>query len=171
MQVPSPALARFNATASLRLIVALIGIFSVGSISILASAMRFYALYTYVNTKDVAYDAIYILLWSQIEVNIALISASAPALRPLFKKTFGSSAGASSYTPYGGTNAYGRSQRSGPLELHSYRGRNETFVAKGDQGSHSSQEQLTREIGGKNGIVKTVETTITNETDAKDAFV
>lgn len=153
------------------MIVALIGIFSVGSISIIASAMRFYALYTYVNTKDVAYDAIYILLWSQIEINIALISASAPALRPLFKKTFGSSGGASSFTPYGGTNAYARSQRGGPLELHSYRGRNETVVAKGDhdQGSHSSQEHLTRKIAGQNSIVKTVETTIKSEADIKDS--
>jgi hypothetical protein len=128
---------------------ALIGIFSIGSLAIIASALRFYGLYTYVNTKYVAYDAIYILLWSQIELNIALISASAPALRPLFKKIFGTSDGNSSYTPYGGPNAYVRSQRGGRMELQTYSGKVEA-VAKGDQGSNSSQEQLTRSVVGEN---------------------
>ncbi|OAG04054.1 uncharacterized protein CC84DRAFT_1050559, partial [Paraphaeosphaeria sporulosa] len=67
---------------------ALIAVFLVGGIAVLASIVRIYALYTYTYTKDVAYDAIFILLLSQIEVNVAIISASAPALRPLFKKTF-----------------------------------------------------------------------------------
>jgi hypothetical protein len=47
-----------------------------------------YALYVYTYTKDVAYDAIFILLLSQIEVNVAIISAYASALRPLFNKAF-----------------------------------------------------------------------------------
>jgi hypothetical protein len=117
--------------------------------------MRFYALHVYATTSDVAYDAIYILLWSQIEINIALITASAPALRPLFKRTFGSTKENSSYSPYAGSNSYVRSQRgNGILELQSYKGKCETVV-KGDNGSNSSQEQLTRDLGGKTGIVKT----------------
>ncbi|KAF2175163.1 hypothetical protein K469DRAFT_457304, partial [Zopfia rhizophila CBS 207.26] len=70
---------------------ALIGIFMVGSIAVIASIVRLYALYIYTVTKDVAYDAIMILLWSQIEANIAIISASVPAIRPLFCKTFANS--------------------------------------------------------------------------------
>ena len=38
-----------------------------------------------------------ILLWSQIEMHLAIISASAPALRPLFNKTFSSSYNRSGY--------------------------------------------------------------------------
>ncbi|KAF2437920.1 hypothetical protein P171DRAFT_319636, partial [Karstenula rhodostoma CBS 690.94] len=67
---------------------ALIGVFLVGGIAVLASIVRLYALYVYTYTQDVAYDAIFILLLSQIEVNVAIISASAPALRPFFKKAF-----------------------------------------------------------------------------------
>jgi hypothetical protein len=33
-------------------------------------------------------------------------------------------------------------------------------VAKGDQGSNSSQEQLTRSVVGENWIVKTIETKV-----------
>ncbi|KAH9206484.1 hypothetical protein DL95DRAFT_248214, partial [Leptodontidium sp. 2 PMI_412] len=87
--MPLPTLATLHINTRRRL--ALIGIFSTGGVAILASCLRFYALHVYAVTKDPSYDAIYILLWSQIEVNLAIISASAPALRPLFKKTFAGS--------------------------------------------------------------------------------
>ncbi|KAH4999209.1 hypothetical protein HBI24_181730 [Parastagonospora nodorum] len=67
---------------------ALIGVFIVGGIAVIASIVRLYALWVYMTTKDVAYDAIFILLLSQIEINVAIISASAPAIRPLFNGTF-----------------------------------------------------------------------------------
>ncbi|KAF2713068.1 hypothetical protein K504DRAFT_334252, partial [Pleomassaria siparia CBS 279.74] len=67
---------------------ALLGIFMVGGIAVIASIIRLYALWVYTVTTDVSYDAIYILLLSQIEVNMAIISASAPALQPLFNKVF-----------------------------------------------------------------------------------
>jgi hypothetical protein len=50
-----------------------------------------------------------ILLWSQIKVNVAIISASAPSLRPLFLRIFrGSSYGCQrpSNSPYAGYGAY-----------------------------------------------------------------
>ncbi|KAE9992261.1 hypothetical protein EG327_009639 [Venturia inaequalis] len=82
---------------------ALLGVFMGGGIAVLASIVRLYALWLYSVSQDVFFDAIYILLLSQIEVNMAIISASAPTLLPLFKSAFPSSP--SSYnqpgTPYG----------------------------------------------------------------------
>lgn len=68
---------------------AVIGIFSVGSIACLASIIRIYALYLWSSDPDVPYQGARILLWSQIEINTALISSSIPALKPLFKSVGG----------------------------------------------------------------------------------
>jgi len=179
---------------------ALLGIFSAGGVAIVASILRFYALYKYATTKDVAYDAIfvcildftafpqylytplrltliiYILLWSQIEVNLAIISASAPALRPLFKKTFDNSSDRSShgYKQSSGSifpsNTRGRA--NGTIELHDLNERNETSIManiKRGKGAseidNSSQEYILQEgsrkelrMSGK--IVMTVETSV-----------
>lgn len=66
-------------------------VFMVGGIAVVASIIRLYALWAYTVSKDVAYDAIFILLLSQIEINVAIISASAPSFRPLFSKVFAAS--------------------------------------------------------------------------------
>lgn len=63
----------------------LIAIFLVGSLAVLASVARLWALWQYQNTDDVSYDAIFILLFSHMEINIAIMCACAPALKPLFK--------------------------------------------------------------------------------------
>ncbi|KAL4868952.1 hypothetical protein BDV12DRAFT_208847 [Aspergillus spectabilis] len=89
---------------------ALIVIFLTGTFASAASIARLNALYKYTTTKDVSYDAIQILLWSQIEVNVAIISASAPSLRPLFHRMFkGSSYGKQgpSNSPYPNYGNYG----------------------------------------------------------------
>ncbi|KAJ5102681.1 hypothetical protein N7532_003210 [Penicillium argentinense] len=76
---------------------ALIAIFMIGAFASAASIVRLNALYRYTITGDVFYDAIQILLWSQIEVNIAIISASTPSLRPMFPSIFKSSSYDRSY--------------------------------------------------------------------------
>jgi hypothetical protein len=48
----------------LSVIVALMGVFMVGGIAIIASIIRLFALWVYTNTKDVAYDAIFVSLRS-----------------------------------------------------------------------------------------------------------
>ncbi|RYN46750.1 hypothetical protein AA0118_g12417 [Alternaria tenuissima] len=75
---------------------ALMGIFMVGCVAALASILRLYALYNYTVTEDAGYDGIFILLLSQIEANVAMMSACAPAYRPLFVKLFSSSSSAPS---------------------------------------------------------------------------
>ena len=160
------------------IIVALVGIFSTGGVAIIASCLRFYALHVYAVTKDPSYDAICkypeslivpelsnldILLWSQIEVNLAIISASAPALRPLFRKTFAGSSDRSKYAQ-----GYGYGQRSqlgdtrGAVELRSYTGKNETMV-KTAMDDNSSQEHILEDGLHRSGIRKTVETRVFRE--------
>ncbi|KAG4425145.1 hypothetical protein IFR04_001712 [Cadophora malorum] len=159
--MPLPTLAKLHINARRKL--ALVGIFSTGGVAILASCLRFYALHVYAVTKDPSYDAIYILLWSQIEVNLAIISASAPALRPLFRKTFAGSSDRSKYAQ-----GYGYGQRSqlgdtrGAVELRSYTGKNETMV-KTAMDDNSSQEHILEDGQDRNGIRKTVETRVFRE--------
>ncbi|KAF3916135.1 hypothetical protein AA313_de0202781 [Arthrobotrys entomopaga] len=64
---------------------ALIAIFSIGGIAVAGSVARLWSLWKYQNTVDVSYDAIFILLFSHIEINLAMMCACAPALKPLFK--------------------------------------------------------------------------------------
>ncbi|KAJ5762104.1 uncharacterized protein N7511_005486 [Penicillium nucicola] len=84
--MPLPLLTKLNLHRRKKY--ALVAIFLTGTFASAASIVRLSALYKYMITKDVSYDAIQILLWTQIEVNIAIISASAPSLRPLFNSVF-----------------------------------------------------------------------------------
>lgn len=65
--------------------IAVISIFSIGSIAVLASIIRIYALYLWSTDPDTPYQGARILIWSQIELNTAVISSSIPALKPLFR--------------------------------------------------------------------------------------
>ncbi|KAL2205679.1 hypothetical protein CC79DRAFT_1324326 [Sarocladium strictum] len=87
---------------------AVIGIFSIGSIAVLASIIRIYALYLWSSDPDVPYNGARILLWSQIEINTALISSSIPALKPLFKFAGGFTTAKSNgyYVRYGDPRSY-----------------------------------------------------------------
>ncbi|KAL3439783.1 hypothetical protein BJX65DRAFT_317459 [Aspergillus insuetus] len=93
---------------------ALIAIFLTDTFASAAFIARLNALYKYTVTEDVSYDAVQILLWSQIELNVAIISASAPSLRPLFHRIFkgGSSYGRQcpSNSPYAGYGTYGNGE-------------------------------------------------------------
>ncbi len=111
-----------------------------------------------------------ILLWSQIEVNLAIISASGPALRPLFKKIIDNSSNRSQYG-YGQSSgnvfqSRARGTTRGAIELQSYTGKNETTIKAGTpkEDDNNSQEYILQgrdENGqGGTGIVKTVVTSV-----------
>ena len=99
---------------------------------------------------------------------MAIISASAPALRPIFNKAFQTS----SYNQqgaYGGNhsagNAFPRGQRvkgNGQIELYSYNGDGNNAVAI--RGGSTSEELILED----DGITKTVETRIDIEEDDDD---
>ncbi|KAI4647243.1 uncharacterized protein J4E79_010394 [Alternaria viburni] len=115
---------------------ALLGVFMVGGVAVIASIVRLYALYLYAVTDDPPYDDVFILLLSQIEVNAAIISASAPALRPLLTKAFMSSShNSSGQYPVsyglGGPNSKMlsrtvRTRSRGHMELYSFNGTKRT---------------------------------------------
>jgi hypothetical protein len=106
-----------------------------------------------------------ILVLSQIEANAAIISASAPALRPLISKTFVSSSHGQSephqrtYGSGGPTSRmFSRGGRSGngQLELYSFGGHKRTSKVTVRDKRNTSEESIL----GVDGITKTVETTI-----------
>lgn len=89
--LPMPVLYALPARRTKR--IALISIFSIGSIAVLASIIRVYTLSLWSDPDaDVPYAGAYILIWSQIEINLAIISASIPSLKPLLNRIFGDSA-------------------------------------------------------------------------------
>ncbi|KAL4781727.1 hypothetical protein BJX76DRAFT_369588 [Aspergillus varians] len=107
--MPLPQLIKLNIHARRKY--ALIAIFLTGTLASAASIARLNALYKYTVTDDVLYDAINILLWTQIEVNVAIISASTPSIRPLFSQMFKNSSharGRPSSNPYDGYGTHGR---------------------------------------------------------------
>ncbi|EWC43834.1 hypothetical protein DRE_07278 [Drechslerella stenobrocha 248] len=115
--LPIPVLMRLQMRTNKR--IALIGIFSVGSVAVIASCARIYALHVWSISKDIPYDGANILIWSQIEINAALISCSIPALKPLFKNTFAGSTNAQAAYQ---NDYYGKNSRTGASAFGKDRG-------------------------------------------------
>ncbi|CAI7637465.1 unnamed protein product [Penicillium glandicola] len=150
--MPLPLLMKLNLHTRRKY--ALIAIFLTGTFASVSSIVRLNALYKYTITTDVSYDAIQILIWSQVEVNVAIISASAPSLRPLFNNIFKTSSYARSYGkfPYHGTSRtpyeYGTS-RSQTLQ----------------HGDRDFEMMWTNAHGDENGPVDDPDLTIVPHTD------
>ncbi|KAI0205949.1 hypothetical protein F4808DRAFT_408382 [Astrocystis sublimbata] len=58
-------------------------IFGIGGIATVMSAVRLYSILVYTLAEDPFKDGVLVNLWSMVEVNIAIICASIPALKPL----------------------------------------------------------------------------------------
>ncbi|RKK80746.1 hypothetical protein BFJ68_g17695 [Fusarium oxysporum] len=88
--------------------IALLLMFSIGSFACVTSMIRLKYIVDFGNTLDAAWDNVYVVIWSIIELSCALICASLPALRPLLQMIPGvlSSTKASTFK--------GPSSRSGP---------------------------------------------------------
>jgi hypothetical protein len=65
---------------------ALVGVFSLGVFSCIASIVRLHSIRIYTESKDPFFDAVPINLWSMIEVNIGIWCASIPPLKALFSR-------------------------------------------------------------------------------------
>ncbi|KAI0517794.1 hypothetical protein F5B22DRAFT_654571 [Xylaria bambusicola] len=61
----------------------LYGIFGIGSLATAMSCVRLYSIHIYTLAKDPFKDGVLVNLWSMVEVNIAIVCASIPALKPL----------------------------------------------------------------------------------------
>ncbi|KAF2748320.1 hypothetical protein M011DRAFT_344489 [Sporormia fimetaria CBS 119925] len=70
----------------------LIAVFSLGLIVPIASALRIWALVIWGESQSDPkgqYNGAYMLFWSQVEINTAIVCASAPSLQPIFRCVFG----------------------------------------------------------------------------------
>ncbi|KAH6844333.1 hypothetical protein B0T12DRAFT_488035 [Alternaria alternata] len=148
---------------------ALLGVFMIGGLAVIASIVRIYALWLYNVTKDISYDSIFILLLSQIEVNVAIISASAPAIRPLLRNTplsfsqpeaYGSGylRTIGSQSASNNRNSRSRTRSNGQIELLTYGGRSTPVKHKGLCGGRGNTSEESILIDGR--ITKTMETRI-----------
>jgi hypothetical protein len=63
---------------------ALYAIFSAGALATVMSCVRLYSIHIYTNAEDPFRDGALVNLWSMIEINVAIICTSVPALKPLF---------------------------------------------------------------------------------------
>ncbi|KAK2059663.1 hypothetical protein LY76DRAFT_592122 [Colletotrichum caudatum] len=85
--LPIPQLWRLNMSMRKRLV--LILVLGLGSVACIASMVRLKFLVTFSNTYDATWDNVEIFEWSTLEINLAMICGSLPALRPLFSKMKG----------------------------------------------------------------------------------
>ncbi|KAH8645969.1 hypothetical protein BGZ60DRAFT_465291 [Tricladium varicosporioides] len=67
--------------------IVLFAVFSFGALACIASMIRLYTIRVFTSSKDKFYDGTPINIWSMIEINVAIICASVPALKPLFSKS------------------------------------------------------------------------------------
>ncbi|RPB06159.1 hypothetical protein L873DRAFT_1839613 [Choiromyces venosus 120613-1] len=151
--LPLPSLLRLQVNKRKRM--ALIVVFGIGSVAVIASIARISALYIFQYSTDIAYDGIFILLWSQVEINVAIISASAPGIRPLVKPiTGGSTTGMSG----GYTYPVSHGNQSRRLALQSFagtsRGGGATSKVVGGRGTMNESED---NIVTKSGIMRTTD--------------
>ncbi|KAH4183647.1 hypothetical protein HBI56_151920 [Parastagonospora nodorum] len=66
---------------------ALVGIFSLGVFSTIASIVRLHAIHIYTESSDPFFDSVPINLWSMVEVNVGILCASIPSLKALFSSS------------------------------------------------------------------------------------
>ncbi|KAF8249102.1 hypothetical protein K440DRAFT_599241 [Wilcoxina mikolae CBS 423.85] len=66
--------------------IAICSILGVGSLAAAASIVKTTYLHSYGKTGDFLWDSVNIAVWTTIENDVAIISASMPALKPLFSK-------------------------------------------------------------------------------------
>ncbi|KAK1997403.1 hypothetical protein LX36DRAFT_73664 [Colletotrichum falcatum] len=82
MLLPLPQLLKLNVSVRKRLV--LIFLLALGSFACVASMVRLKFLVSFSNTFDPTWDNVETLVWSTLEINLAMICGSLPALRPLF---------------------------------------------------------------------------------------
>jgi hypothetical protein len=84
-----PVFLVWNLQISRRQKAALIGIFGMGLLTCVCGIMRtYYGIYVYYYTYDITWIAYYGWIWTALEADLAVICASAPALKVFFRRYF-----------------------------------------------------------------------------------
>ncbi|KAG6368247.1 hypothetical protein INS49_002448 [Diaporthe citri] len=86
--IPVPMLWNINVTRRTR--ISLFGVLGLGCFACACAITRITYLSTYGKYGDWLWDSQYLTTWSVLEMNVGIIAASLPSLRPLFKKFLGS---------------------------------------------------------------------------------
>ncbi|KAF1950012.1 hypothetical protein CC80DRAFT_247354 [Byssothecium circinans] len=111
-----PALLVWNLQIPKRQKLALIALFGMGILTSICGVMRtYYAVYVYYGTYDISWYSYYGWIWTVIEADLGVVCASAPALKPFFRRyfkstTFGSTRPTQSSSSQNGT-AHGKTSR------------------------------------------------------------
>ncbi|KUI69605.1 hypothetical protein VM1G_05541 [Cytospora mali] len=106
--------------------IALAVVFGTGAFAVIVSVVRLRSIYTYTLSTDPYRDAINVNFWSVIEVNVAILCASVPALKPIF-------------TPHHLRELRRRNQ-------YKYRGRDDSSY-----GGNSNKDQISRKRSSATG--------------------
>ncbi|KAI1504732.1 hypothetical protein F5X99DRAFT_432503 [Biscogniauxia marginata] len=62
----------------------LFGVFGIAGLATAMSCVRLYSIHTYTQATDPFRDAPLVNIWSMVEINIGIVCACAPALKPIF---------------------------------------------------------------------------------------
>lgn len=154
-----------------------VGILSLGLFAASASLVKVYYLTGYGQFGDFLWDATPLTIWSATEVNVGIIAASIPSMKPLFKSILGTIYGKSAYGNYPQNSRGYAHQISGRDGENNTRSRNNgeafemhtsasTAVRSGNRerdklGFNNSEESIlplqSNRSGEEKGIVKTTQ--------------
>lgn len=109
--IPVPMLWNINVTRRTR--ISLFGVLGLGCFACACAIVRFTFLGTYRKKDDWLWDTQYLTTWTVLEMNVGIIAASLPSLRPLFKKFLGSMYGSGSKPKgYYSGGSFGRNKKN-----------------------------------------------------------
>ncbi|TVY80510.1 Satratoxin biosynthesis SC1 cluster protein, partial [Lachnellula suecica] len=119
--LPLPAIMALKLSTKQK--IGLMIIFMLGIFGCLVSILRLRSIYTTSHSKDVPWDGVGSAIWSNIEVNVVIICASLPTIKPLVSKIFPRLLSSTKSTGLSGT---ARTSRSGfgntskSIQLHDF---------------------------------------------------
>jgi hypothetical protein len=81
-----PAKLIFSIPRSWREKIGVYAVFGLGILSTICAIIRFHYLIVVPQSEDPYFDSIYINIWSMVEINVGILCACLPTLRPLFSR-------------------------------------------------------------------------------------
>ncbi|KAK0609296.1 hypothetical protein DIS24_g12343 [Lasiodiplodia hormozganensis] len=86
ISLPMPVIKGLNIPTKQKL--ALMGIFALGAFGCVTSILRLKSLYAVADSVDQSYDNVDAAVWSNVEINVAIMCASLPTFKALIKRIF-----------------------------------------------------------------------------------
>ncbi|EOD45288.1 Integral membrane protein [Neofusicoccum parvum] len=86
ISLPMPVIRGLNVPKKQKF--ALMGIFALGAFGCVTSILRLRSLYAVADSTDTSYDNVDAAVWSNVEINVAIMCASLPTFKALVKRLF-----------------------------------------------------------------------------------